>query len=464
MVSGFPMESKPSLTKTNRVPPVTTGPLRRTLLTLALPILGEQILNTFVGLFDTWLAGRISLTATSAVGLAAYVGWLASMIAMLVATGTTALVARHTGRGDARETNHYANQSMTLAAILGVLLFVGLRGLAPIVAQMTNMTGEGLGLTVDYLRIDAFGHIFMSLTIVGCAALRGVGDMRTPLVIFAIINAINILVSSTLVYGFDLGVHGIVGGTVAARTLGGFITVGILIRGRAGLILRRSEMRIAWDRTWRVLRIGIPAAADGAIMWAGHFTFLAVVSRVAEGSAGQACLAAHIIAVRLESLTYLPATAWGTATATMVGQSLGAEKPQRAKQAGHEGVLQCAALSVGIAVLFFAGASWLDEQMSLDPDVRAVGAGPFRIVALLQPAMAISIVYIWALRGAGDTRWPMLITIFGVMIRLSCGYYFGIVLNGGLAGAWIGMYGDMLWRAAAAAIRYARGAWMKTAV
>ena len=74
------MEKEPSLTKTNRVPAVTTGPLRRTLLTLALPVLGEQILNTFVGLFDTWLAGQISLTATSAVGLGAYVGWLASMI------------------------------------------------------------------------------------------------------------------------------------------------------------------------------------------------------------------------------------------------------------------------------------------------------------------------------------------------------------------------------------------------
>ena len=443
---------------------VTSGPVRSTLLALALPILGEQILNTFVGIFDTWLAGRISAAATTSVGLAAYVGWLASMIAMLIATGTTALVARSAGRGDRNETNLYANQSVTLAAILGLVLLVGMRSLAPVVAHLTNMSGEAYDVTVSYLRIDAFGHVLMCVTIVGCAALRGVGDMRGPMLIFAVINAVNIGASCTLVYGFDLGIRGIVYGTVIARTLGGLITLGVLIKGRSGIVLRRADMRIVWDRSRRLLRIGLPAAADGIIMWAGHFTFLAIVSRVAEGTLGQACLAAHIIAVRLEALTYLPAVAWGTATATMVGQSLGASKPDRAKRTGHEGVLQCGVLAIAIALFFFFGASWLYAQMSTDPEVRAVGVGPFRIVALLQPAMAISIVYIWALRGAGDTRSPLLITLGGIVIRLGGGYYFGIVLEGGLLGAWIGMFGDMLWRAVASAIRYARGNWLRTEV
>ena len=353
---------------------------------------------------------------------------------------------------------------MTLAIILGGLVFLGLWSLAPFVAEMTNMTGEAYRLTVFYLRIDAYGHGLMCVTIVGCAALRGVGDMRGPMLIFAVINAINIVVSCTLVFGFDLGVHGIVGGTVTARALGSLITAGVLLRGRSGLKLRRAEMRIAWDRTWRLLRIGIPAAADGTLMWAGHFTFLAVVSRVAEGQLGQACLAAHIIAVRLEALTYLPAVAWGTAAATMVGQSLGAGRPDRAKRTGHEAVLQCGTVAIAMGILFFVGASWLYTSMTVDPDVRAVGVRPFRFLALLQPALAVSIVYIWALRGAGDTRSPLLITLVGVVIRLTAGYYFGIVLGGGLIGAWVGMYADMIWRALASTIRYARGKWLKTVV
>ncbi len=445
-------------------PAVTSGPVRRTLLMLALPVLAEQILNTFVGLFDTWLAGRISVVATSSVGLAAYVGWLASMIVMLIATGTTALVARHTGRGEHAESNRYANQSMTLAAILGVMLLIGLRALAPAVAHLSNMSGEAYVITTTYLRIDAVGHMLMSLTIVGCAALRGVGDMRTPMLLFGMINAINVAASCVLVYGFGLGVHGIVGGTVTARCLGGLLTVAVLIRGRAGLTLRWNELRIKWDQAWRLLRIGLPAAADGAIMWAGHFAFLTIVARVAEGTLGQASLAAHIIAVRVEALTYLPAVAWGTATATIVGQSIGAGKPARAKQTGHEAVLQCSILAIAIAVLFYFGAGWIYEQMSLDPQVQSIGVGPFKILAILQPSMAVSIVYIWGLRGAGDTRSPLFITTIGIVIRLTAGYYFGIVCDGGLLGAWIGMFGDMLWRAGAATVRYAGGTWLQTKV
>ncbi len=443
---------------------MTTGPVRGALLALALPVFGEQILNTFVGLFDTWLAGQLSAAATSAVGLGAYVGWLASMIGMLIATGTTALVARHIGRADPQEANRYANQSMTLAAVLGVILFVGLWTLAPWVARFSNMSGETFDITTTYLRVDSVGHMFMSLTLVGCAALRGVGDMRTPMFLFAIINTINVIASCLFVYGFGMGVDGIVFGTVTARTLGSVLTVAVLVRGRAGLILRRSELRMAWERMWRILRIGIPAAADGTIMWSGHFAFLAVISRVAEGAMGEACFAAHIVAVRVEALTYLPAIAWGTATATMIGQSLGAGNPDRAKRAGHEAVLQCGILSVVIALLFYFGAEWIYRQMSLDPMVRTVGPPPFRVLAILQPTMVISIVYIWGLRGAGDTRFPLLITLVGLVIRLSAGYYFGIVRGGGLMGAWIGMFGDMIWRAIGAATRYTRGRWLTTKV
>jgi len=103
--------------------------------------------------------------------------------------------------------------------------------------------------------------------------------------------------------------------------------------------------------------------------------------------------------------------------------------------------------------------------MSDDPRVWDVGISPFRIVALFQPLMVISIVYIGALRGAGDTRYPLLISFVGsLLIRVPIGYLCGIVLDGGYLGAWMGMFADMIWRAVAAAIRYMGGAWLKTRV
>ncbi len=467
--SGGPSRFAPPSVKTFSSGHIIAGPVRRTVFLLAMPILAEQLLNTFVGLFDTYLAGRISPAATSAIGLAAYVSWLASMIVMLVGTGATALVSRHEGAGNHTEANHFANQSLTLAAMLGVLIFAFLYAAAPWFAWYCRMTGETYDITVRYLRVDAIGHLLNSVTLVGCASLRGVGNMRTPMYIFAFINGANVIASLTLVYGLGpipaLGVDGIVGGTLTARTLGGIAILLVFVRGRAGLKLRSMELPIDWARTKRILRIGLPAAADGAVMWSGQFIYLAIISSLAGPWLRDVYFAAHIIAARVEAFTYLPAVAWAAATATMIGQALGTDDQKRAVRVGHEGVLQCGLLSIAIAFFFFFGASFIFQQMSMDEMVRAAGIRPFRVLALLQPLLVISIVYVGALRGAGDTRFPLLITIIGtIALRLPLGYLFGVVLGGGLLGAWIGMFGDMLWRAIAAFIRFANGAWLKTRV
>jgi len=448
---------------------VTAGPVRRTLFFLALPVLAEQILTTLVGLVDTYLAGRISPAATSAVGLAAYVGWLASMLLMLIGTGTTALVSRYEGSGEHDRANHFANQSLTLSIILGVTVFGLMYSLAPWCAKYCRMTGESFDIAVAYLRVDALGHMLMGPTLVGCAALRGVGNMRTPMMVFMVINVVNVFASCGLVYGWGglptLGVNGIAGGTVVARIAGAVILLAVLKAGHAGVKIRRGELPIVRESTWRILRIGIPAAADGAVMWCGHFMFLAIISRLADPPLGEIYFATHIIAIRVEAFVYLPAVAWAAATATMIGQSLGAMNSRRAIRVGHEGVLQCGLLSVVIAACFFVGSRFIFEQMSADSLVQAAGVRPFRILAMLQPFLVISIVYVGALRGAGDTRFPLLITIVGtILIRVPVGYYFGFVEQWGLLGAWMGMFADMLWRACAAALRFGRGAWTKTQV
>lgn len=448
---------------------VLTGPIRKTLFSLALPVLAEQLLNTFVGVFDTYLAGRISPAATTAVGLGAYVGWLASLLGMLVGTGTTALVSRHVGGGDRAKANHFANQSLALGGILGLIILAGMYSLAPWFASTAGMKGETYEIAVTYLRVDAFGHMLLSVTLVGCAALRGAGNMRTPMFIFLLMNVVNAAASWTLTYGAGpipkLGVNGIVAGTLTAYIVGVVVTLYVYARGDTGLKLHLHELPLTWSLTRRILRIGVPAAADGLIMWIGQFTFISIIARLAAPPLGELYLAAHIIAVRVEALTYLPAVAWGTASATMVGQALGAENPLRARKVGKEAVLQCGLLSLGIALLFFFGAEGIYSTMSRDPRVGEIGAAPFRILACLQPLLVVSIVLIGSLRGAGDTRFPLLITIVGaLLIRVPLGYIGGVVLHGGLLGAWAGMFGDMTWRAFAATLRYFKGGWTRTRV
>ena len=455
-----------------RVSRITRGPIRRTVLWLALPVLGEQVLNTIVGLFDTFLAGNlsgdISVSATSAIGLAAYVGWCASLLVMLIGTGTTALVSRHEGAGQHRKANHFANQSVTLAAALGTCLVIFFYLLAPLLASYCRMTGPTYRIAVTYLRVDAIGHLFLALTIVGAAALRGVGNMRTPMLIYAAVNVVNVITSLTLVYGVgpipSLGVNGIVAGTLTARVTGAALMLITLARGRSGLQLRLRELIVLMKHARRLLRIGLPAAADGAVMWSGHFAFLAIVARLADPPLGEAYFAAHIIAIRVEALTYLPAVAWATAASTMIGQALGAQNPARARQAGHEAAKQCGMLSIAVAIAFFFGARAIYGIMSVDALVCEVGPGPFRVLAMFQPAIVMAIVYFGALRGAGDTRVPLVITMAGVALRLTAGYVFGVVLDGGLLGAWMGMFADMIWRALASLWRFRSGLWQNVKV
>ncbi len=157
--------------------------VRRAVFVLALPVLCEQLLSFCVGFYDTWLSGQISTEATSAIGLAAYVSWLASMLFGLVGVGTTALVARHWGAGEFRQANAIANCSLMMAALAGCAVCGLIYALAPLLPWLLDMNDATRNIVLTYLRIDCFGHLFTGFSLIGAAAFRGAGDMRTPMLI-----------------------------------------------------------------------------------------------------------------------------------------------------------------------------------------------------------------------------------------------------------------------------------------
>jgi len=442
---------------------ILTGSLRRTLLYLALPVLLEQLLSFCVGLYDTFLAGHlppdISDVATGAVGIGAYVSWLATLMFSFVSAGTTALVARAHGRNDRNEANQVMNRSFALGLIVGLAFAAAIIPVAGLVASFVLDDSVAVGITARYLRLDSIGLIFSSLSYMGAAALRGSGNMRTPMLIFAVVAVTNAAVSTLLVFGLGpipgVGIDGIVLGTVVARVTGGMLMISVFLRGTGGLKLVWSEIRLADDTARRILSIGIPAALDGLVMWIGHYLFLKVI-----GSFGPTAFAAHIVGIRVEALTYLPAVAWAAAAATIIGQSLGAGLHERARRAGHEAVLQCGVLGAAITLAFYFGAEPIYRAMHNSPAVIAVGVPPFRMLALFQLPLVAAIVYAGGLRGAGDTRVPMWITLFTTLgVRLPVAWLCGVTLNGGLYGAWIGMCADMLLRGVLVSVRFWRGGW-----
>lgn len=450
---------------------ILRGPIRSAVFWLALPILGEQMLNACVTWYDAFLAGHISAEATGAVGFAGYVGWLMTMLFWLVGVGATAIISRAVGSKDLSEARRTTNQAFVMAIVLGLLGSVFVYVAAPGFAALLNMQGAAATIAIDYMRIDALGMIGASISFVLAACLRGAGDTRTPLIILGGVNVFNLIVSRLLTFGIGpfegVGVNGIAIGTAGARWMGGLWILWLMRRQSHGLRLNVGLMRPDRELIGRMLRIGLPAAVDGMITFAGHFIFMTIVSRVPMPPSipVAALYAAHIVGVRIESLSYLPANAYYYAASTLVGQNLGARQPVRARRVAHEAVLQAFVILIGSGLLYFFGAEWLYRLLSKDPNVWACGVPALTAMAFFQLAMAPLIVYLGALRGAGDTRVPMYYTIFGMaLVRLPVAFFGGFVLKWGLLGAWLGMFADLTIRAALVGWRFQSGRWERIMV
>ena len=463
-----PTGCDPSAADGIRLESLPRGPLGRQVFILALPMLGEQLVNFCVGFVDTFLAGQVGKEATSAVGTGAYIGWFVTLGFALVGTGAVALVARGIGARDLKTANRAANQSFVLALALGAVMSALIYLAAPFLAGFLTQTAAARDMMITYMRIDALGFTLYSTVLICGGVIRAAGDTRTPMIILITVNIINAFVSAALVFGWfgpPLGVTGIALGSVIARSLGGVMLAIVLLRGLHGLRLRFRWMRPDRDMIRRMLKIGLPAAGEASLMWITHIGFIKVVLHTAAGEAATVNYAAHMIGARMTAITYLPAAAWMTAAATLVGQYLGAKRPDRSARAAHVAAMQGAILTTGVGVAFFLLADVIYALMSQDPAVRAVGAPAFRLGAFIHPFLCAGIIYNGALRGAGDTRWPMVFSLVGgILIRIPLAYLGGVVLAGGLIGAWCGMWADNLIKCAMAWGRVMHGGWKKIRV
>lgn len=449
--------------------PQETDRLRHDLFRLALPILVQQLLIFFVTFYDTYLAGRLGATETSAIGVSGYVTWLAELLFALVGTGTAAIVARAWGAGQFGEANRIAARSLTIAIPFACGVFLLLQVLASVFPWLLRMEGEQRQIAVNFLRVDACGQFFAAWTAVGAAALRGSGDMRSPLLVLTLTNVVNIIVSTACVWGWGpfpaMGVTGIVTGTITARFCGAAVMAIMLFSGVSRIQVRLSEFEWHRETIVRIARVTGPAALGGIGTFIGHFTFLMVIANLSPAGFDGASFAAHVVGVRVEALSYLPVEAFGIAAATLVGQSLGAGNVARARQVGHEALRQCVGFAALMSLIFFVFAGEIYAQMQSSVEVALIGVPAFRLMSLYQIPNAIAIVYLYALRGAGETRFPMICSLVGsLVVRVSVGYLCGVILNGGLFGAWIGMGADNILRALLAWRHYRKGHWVKVRV
>lgn len=445
---------------------------------LVWPVMLEQVLGLSVGFTDKWLAGNVLEGAEplAAIGLAAYcLGFLPGLYA-IPAVAATALVSRSVGAGDFAAARRAGAQSLLVAALLTTAVLGGAVLLGDGFMELLGLPPGSTALASRYLGIVLPSLPAMMVIHVGVAVLRGAGDMWAGLVAMSVVNLVNASVSFALAVGAAglprLGWEGLAWGTAIGYWLGAVCVVGLLCRQNSGLRPERRD----WlpDGGWlaRILHVGVPSGIDALANAACQLAFLSIVNRL-----GDVAAAAHAVAITIESLAFLPGSAFMVVAATLAGQFLGAGDERRARRSVWQAAMGCLTL-MSIAGLFFLAAAdglaaWFVGGGTRQPEVAGLTARLVRIVAFAQPPLALLMVFSGGLRGAGATRLPLVVNFLSLLlVRLPLAMILSresVELPGGLGtlpglglaavGAWYAMAADLSVRGLAMLFLFVRSRW-----
>jgi multidrug resistance protein, MATE family len=441
--------------------------IRRMVFGLAWPVIVENLLQTAVGVVDLLMVARLGAAAIAGVGVSVQVLFVIFSAIMAIATGTTVLVSRFTGSEQPEKAAHAVKQSMLMAIALGIFLaLAGIPGAKPLVAAL-GAGPEVVELGGGYLQVVFLTAVVLTVTYVLGAALRGAGDSRTPMYVALGINVVNVAASYVLIFGAlgfpAMGVVGSAWGSAIGRGAGALVLVALMLRGVRGTkISLRGASGWAPDPAllWRLLRIGLPSMGEGLSRSVGMLVFSAIVI-----SLGTAVFAAQRITFNVISLSFLPGFGFAMAATALTGQALGAGKPDRARRATWLSVRSAVTWMGSMGLLFIVAAPWFVRVFTSDPEIVEIGADALRVMAIGQPAVAISFVLAGGLRGAGDTRFPMVNTTVGMwLIRLPLAWFFVAKLGWGLPGAYGAFVIGPVVESIAAYLRYRAGKWQQIKV
>ncbi|MFN8514603.1 MAG: MATE family efflux transporter [Chloroflexia bacterium] len=398
--------------------PATQG-MRRRVLGLAWPVIAQNLLETLVGIVDTLLVARLGAVAIAGVGTNVQVLFIVLGVLVGVSAGSTVLVAHAVGARDWSAAQLVSKQSITW----GVL---GSIPVALLVAFLSHQIIGAFGVAADVaaigaacLRITMLGFPAFLLIFVVSGIMRGAGDTRTPLIAGFISNIINALLAWVLIYGgFGLPAIGAVGSAWAA-TIARFIAAGFLIflllRGRGGLKLRGwHDWAPRFRELRRVLVIGMPAAVEQILISAAFTVLTALIAHL-----GTLSLAAQRISFTALSISFLPGVGFAIATSALVGQSIGAGRPQEARTAARAAAEWVTLWMIPLGIIFLLFARPIMGLFTDDREVIDLGARSLQVLAFSQPLWGLLFVWAGALRGAGNTRLPLFYNVLGMWLGVA---------------------------------------------
>jgi len=428
------MEMNPALESESTT--ISEAPLRRRVLGLAWPVIAENFLETLLGIVDTVLVGVLGAAAIAGVGTAQQGMFLIISILSAVSIGCAVLVAQAVGAKNFQRASQLARQSLLWSVVLSIpLAAVGFLFGQSYIA-LFGMDAEATRVGVEYVHVTMGTAVVLVALLIGGGVLRGAGDSRTPFIVTAIANVINVPLVYGMINGYwglpQLGAVGSAWATFIARAIALVLLLIALWRGRNGVSIRFGEnWRLDTHVVKQVLRIGIPAAVE-QVMIALAFTALSIVV----GVLGTKTLAAHRLVMTITSFSFLPGFGFAIAATALVGQAVGGKRHEELQPIARIASIWAAIWMGAIGILLILFAPLALSAFTTDVAVIEAGQGALRLLGFVQAIWAVQFVYAGSLRGLGDTRSPLIFFGGGLWVTVALSWVLLHTLNLGLPAAW----------------------------
>ena len=412
----------------------TKGSLKQALLLLSVPMIMEMLMESFFAIYDVYLVARISNNAVATIGMTEGVLMLIESVAIGLAMATTALVARRIGEKDKDKASDIAVQSLILAGIVsfifGVFAFIYAPEILALMGGEPDLIEEGK----EYTRIVlSFNFILMFLFVLN-GIFRAAGDPAIAMRTLIIANVINIILDPIFIFGLGpiegMGVTGAAVATCIGRGTGVVYQLYILLSGGSIIKIYKKYLRANFQILKKLFRVSLGGAGQFLISTASWIFLIKIISQF-----GSEALAGYTIAIRIIIFTILPSWGLANATATLVGQNLGANQADRAEKtvwlAGRYNMI----FLLGVSVSFFIISKWLVSQFTTDTKVIEEAVFCLKIICLGYIFFAYEMIINQAFNGAGDTVTPTILSfIFMWLIQIPLAYvlanYFGLESKG----------------------------------
>ena len=386
---------------------MTQGHITRHIILFAIPLLAGNVFQQLYNMVDTWVVGRfVSNEAYAAVGT---VGPVVNMLIgffMGLSSGAGVVISQYYGAKRYEDVSRTVHTAITMTLILGVL-FAGLGlTMTPYLLRLMNTPDNVLPESSAYLAIYFSCILGLMLYNMGSGILRAVGDSRRPFYYLVVSALLNIVLDLVFVIRFDMGVRGVAWATVISQSVSAVLVMLTLLRSEACVQLRFGSLKLHWDILKKIFRVGFPAAIQMAIT---AFSNIFVQSYI--NFFGDNCMSGWTTYAKVDQLIFLPMQSIALASTTFVGQNLGCNQVERAKK----GVAQALLLAVSTTVIMMIPVLIFSPEIvrffNSKPEVVEYGTLLMRWVTPFYVLCCFNQVYSGALRGAGNSKAPMIIML-----------------------------------------------------